>query len=104
VPTAINGKDQRIRIEMEAQGRHSKVFIGDREVKYVTGIRIEAGVNGSTHVHLSMIAMGGVTVEGIACLVSVSVETEEELRARATASVPSEVSVCGQTSRVFLKG
>jgi hypothetical protein len=103
-PTLLKFADVAVKIEMTAHGRRSRVFVGDKELSGVFGMKVEASVHGVTMVHLDMYALGGVTVEGIAGVLAAGVTTEEQLRAATPIGSSADVTSCGDNNRVYRTG
>jgi hypothetical protein len=96
--------DVAVKLDLTPHGRKCRVTVGDKELRGVFGIKIDASVQGATVVHLDMYALGGVTVDGIAGILTAGVTTEDQLREEAPKGTQVDVTSCGDANRVYRNG
>lgn len=103
-PALLKFCDVAVKLDMTPHGGRSRVLVGGKELRGVFGIKVEASVNGATTVHIDMYALGGVTIDGIAGVLTAAVTTEEQLRAETPIGSTVDVTTCGNTNRVYRTG
>jgi hypothetical protein len=104
MPETLKACDAHVRLELTPAGWKSRVFIGDKELRGVRSIKVNASVSEVTTVHLELYALGGMTIEGVAGLLSAAVTTEAQIKASTPKEETADVTAIGDANRVYRRG